>query len=67
MASRKSSYDVKGLPSKMGIEGIVIRDDIETPWKKPPVSQKTPLKQKSETEKAFARQEKGIKNALKLF
>ena len=67
MASRKSPYGIKVLTSKIGIEGIVIRDGFETPRKKLPVSQKTQLKQKSETEKAFARQEKAIKNAFKLF
>ena len=67
MASRKSPNGIKGLSPKMAIDGIVVRDDIETARKKPPVRKKTPLKQKSETEKAFARQEKGIKDAFKLF
>ena len=67
MASRKSSSGMRGRSSIVGIEGIFIRDDFETPGKKPPVSKKTQLKQKSETEKAFARQDKAIKNALKLF
>jgi hypothetical protein len=66
MASRKSPSGMRGLSSIVEIEGIFIRDDVGTPRKKP-VSQKTQLKQKSETEKAFARQDKAIKNAFKLF
>ena len=67
MASRKRPDGMRGLSSIVEIEGIIIRDDFETSRKKPPVSQKIQLKQKSQTEKAFARQDKAIKNALKLF
>ena len=67
MESRKSPFVIECLTSKIRIEGIVFRNDFETPRKKTPVSQKAQLKQKSETEKAFAKQEKGFKDALKLF
>lgn len=68
MASQKSPYDIiEGLTSKIGTEDIVFRNDFGIPQKKIPVSKKAQPKQKSITEKAFARQEKGIKDALKLF
>lgn len=67
MASQKSPYDIiEGLTSKIGTEDIVFRN-FEIPQKKIPVSKKAQPKQKSITEKAFAKQEKGIKDALKLF
>jgi hypothetical protein len=68
MTSRKKSNDgIKNLNSNIEIEDIVIRADFEIPWKKIPVGNKTQLKQKSETEKAFACQDKAIENALELF
>jgi len=67
MASRKSPSGMKGLSSIVEIEGIIIKDDFEPPRKNPPVSKKKQYKQKSEIEKAFARQDKGIKDALNLF
>jgi hypothetical protein len=67
MASRKSPPGTKGLSSIVEIEGIIIKNDFEPPRKNPPVSKKKQYKQKSEIEKAFARQDKGIKDALNLF
>jgi hypothetical protein len=67
MASRKSASGMRGLSSIVEIEGIIIKDDFEPPRKNPPASKKTQHNQKSEIEKAFARQDKGIKDAFKLF
>lgn len=68
MASRKKSNDgIKNLISDIEIEDIAFRADFEIPWKKIPVDKKTECIQKSETERAFACQDKAIENALKLF
>jgi hypothetical protein len=68
MASRKKSNDgIKNLNSTIAIEDIVIRANFEIPWKKIPVGNTTQLNQKSETEKAFACQDKAIEDALELF
>jgi hypothetical protein len=67
MASRKKQTVTQGLTSKSGIEGIVFREDVETSRKKTSASQKAQIKQQSELEKAFSRQDTAIKDALKLF
>jgi 3-phosphoglycerate kinase len=67
MVSQKNPREIQRLNSKIEIEDIVSRVDFEIPWKKNPVNQKTKIEQKSKTEKTFVKQDKGIKNALKLF
>jgi hypothetical protein len=68
MASRKKSNDgIKNLTSDIEREDIIIRADFEIPWKKIPAGNQIEAKQKSETEKAFACQDKAISDALELF
>ena len=61
MASRKSVPEIQDLFSIINIE-----EEDSTHQKKAP-GKKTNLKQKSKIEKSFAMQEKGMKNAFKLF
>lgn len=68
MASRKKSNNgIKNLTSNIEIEDIVIRADFEIPWQKIPLDKKIQRIQKSETERAFACQDKAIEDALNLF
>jgi hypothetical protein len=61
MSSPKSVHEIQDLFSIINIE-----EEDSTHRKKAP-GKKTNLEQKSKIEKSFAMQEKGMKNAFKLF
>jgi hypothetical protein len=61
MASQNSVHDIQNLASIIKID-----DEVTTNRKKASVK-KTQTKQKSKVEKAFTIEEKGLKNAFKLF
>lgn len=61
MTSRKSVHEIQDLFSIINIE------EENSTHRKKAQGKKTKLKQKSKIEKAFAMQEKGMKNAFKLF
>jgi hypothetical protein len=65
MAARKSPSGTRDLSSKTGTESSVTGD--ETRREKTSGSQKAQGTQNSELEKVFARQDKGFKDAFKLF
>jgi hypothetical protein len=67
MASRKSPREIQDIASICTIEGIFLKHNLETQPKKTPGNKKIQRKQDSEIEKAFEMQEKGVKNAFKLF
>jgi hypothetical protein len=64
MAARKSPSGTRDLSSKTGTESSATDD---TRRKKTSGSQKVQGTQNSELEKVFARQDKGFKDAFKLF
>jgi 4-diphosphocytidyl-2C-methyl-D-erythritol kinase len=61
MESRKSVHEIQNLASIIKIE------DEDTINRKKASGKNTKTKQKSKIEKAFAIEEKGMKNAFKLF
>ena len=61
MASQNSVHDIQNLAS------IIKIDDEVTTNRKKASGKKTKTQQKSKIEKAFALEEKGMKNAFKLF
>jgi hypothetical protein len=61
MASRKNVHEIQNLSS------IIKLDDKDTINRKKASGKKTKTEQKSKIEKAFAIEEKGMKNAFKLF
>jgi hypothetical protein len=67
MASRKNSREKKAITPIRDIEGIFIQHTLETQPEKTSGTRKTRLKQKTDMEKAFEMQDKGLKNALSLF
>jgi hypothetical protein len=62
MASRKSVHEMQDFFSINKIEG-----EVDSTKRKKSPGQKIQSKQKSKMDKAFAMEEKGIKNAFKLF
>jgi hypothetical protein len=62
MASRKSVHEIQDISSIIKIE-----DNKDSTKQKKTPGKKTQPKQKSKIEKAFAMEEKGMKNAFKLF